>query len=148
MPQQSENTPSQPDPLKALEEVISSPRITYGANTRTTYEFSQLLEFRGPSATTVTDIHELAENIMFDTTRLVSELDKIRPAQAVDAAPSSRNELVTIVSVLQGASAVTLAFSILCGVGSLMSGTVLLHPLLALVLIVSSAGFLAMSFFK
>jgi hypothetical protein len=150
MPQQpAEDQNVRTDPVRALEEMINGPRFVYGANTQTTFDFTRTRYVVGSSTTAVTDVHSLAESVMFDATRLVAELDKIRPGEAI--APTramSTSDHVSVPKVLRGAAAITFAFAAVCWVGTLLGGTVLIHPLLAILLLLASAGFFAMSFSK
>jgi hypothetical protein len=135
------------DPLQALRELANSPRLLTIANTQTTFETVRTGLVNETSATTIVNVRELAESVMFDATRLVTKLDELSPRQTGEAI-QSQSDMVSIPSVLRGGAAVTLAFALVCMVGTQLSGTVFLHPLLAGLLIVSSLGFYLMASLK
>ena len=90
----------------------------------------------------------LAESVMFDATRMVAILDSIRhpvPAENL-AAEQQQADVVSIKAVLRVGAAVTGTFAVVCGLGNILSGTMLLHPLIAVLLVVGSIGFYLMSF--
>ena len=134
------------DNLQALKELANSPRVLNGANTRTLVELTAIKSSSSNIApTTLVDVRELAESVMFGATSLVAKLDQID----LDAAETARGaspeqDTVAISKVLRGGAAITLAFAIVCLVGTQMSGTILLHPMLAWLLILASIGFYLM----
>ncbi len=137
-----------PDALRAL---LNTPTYVSGANTvslritdfRVPYGTGNSIRTRGSAATEVTDIRAIAEGLMFDTTRLVSIIEAQKPRSLETAEPIE--EMVSVVKVLRGGSALTGSFAIVCGVGTALSGITLIHPLLAAILLVSSLGFFFMS---
>jgi hypothetical protein len=140
----SSNETARPDPLQGLRELAANPRLVKGANTETVIEFGRLNASSNATitATSLVDVRALAESVMFDATLLVSRLDLLPEAEP-QVAPYPR-ESVAVSTVLQGAAAVTGAFALVCVVGTRATGTVLLHPLIALFLIVMSIGFYLM----
>jgi hypothetical protein len=137
-----------PDALRAL---LNTPTYVSGANTLSfrmvdvgaTYGSGSSFRTRGSAATEVADIRSIAEGLMFDTTKLVSiiEAQSARPAKITEPV----EEMVPVVKVLRGGSALIGSFAVVCSVGSALSGSTLIHPLLAAILFVSSLGFFFMS---
>jgi hypothetical protein len=95
----------------------------------------------------MSDLHALAERLMFDSTRLVSILEEGHVQR--DRLPSAKDsaDVLSVTAVRRGAAVFIGAFAIICGVGSLIGGTTLVHPFLALLLIVTSIGLYIMSRF-
>ncbi len=138
-----------PDALRAL---LNAPTYVSGANTlsfRVTefgapYGVGNSFRTRGVAATEVTDIRAIAEGLMFDTTKLVSIIEA-QSARTSETTAAPIEKMVPVVKVLRGGSALTGSFAAVCGVGSALSGTTLMHPLLAAILLISSLGFFLMS---
>jgi hypothetical protein len=153
----SDNIATSPEPREevshGIEEasagikVLRNARVTTpAANSQTKLDFLATV-VGSPSGTTgVTDLHALAETIMFDATRMVSILDSRDPHLEKRTIGGENAELVSIKNVMRGGAAVAGAFAAVCGLGTLLSGTVLLHPLIAVLLLASSIGFFTMSF--
>jgi hypothetical protein len=54
---------------------------------------------------------------------------------------------ITVRQVLRGGGLVAMGFALLCLIGTMATGALLMHPLLAVLLLVAGLGFAAMSFF-
>ena len=138
-----------PDALRAL---LNTPTYVFGApivsvqitDIGVPYGTGNSIRTRGSAATEVTDIRAIAEGLMFDTTRLVSIIEAQHPRPLETAEPVE--EMVSVVKVLRRGSALAGSFAIVCGVGTALSGSTLIHPLLAVILLLSSLGFFLMSF--
>lgn len=138
-----------PDALRAL---LNAPYYVSAANTASfrimdfgvPFGTGNSIRTRGTAATEVTDIRAIAEGLMFDSTRLVSliEAQNLRLLEAAEPV----EEMVSVARVLRVGSALTGSFAVVCSAGSALSGSTLIHPLLAAILLVSSMGFFFMSF--
>jgi hypothetical protein len=131
--------------VSVLDQLRSTPFIVSGAATQTKFNAPATTSASAVSTTLVADIHALAENLMFDATKLVAVLDSSHEQIREAKISEKRSELVSVEAVLRAGAAVTGGFAIVCGLGTYLGGVVLLHPLLALLLLVASLGFYLMS---
>ncbi len=141
MSEEFEHGSSKAELPEVLRVIQDSPYRLSGVATQTRVQWAVPRTIQGSSSTAVTDLHTLAEGLMVDATRMVALLERPREAGREHA----RTDLVSMKSVVQAAAAVTGAFALFCGVGTFLSGTVLLHPVIALLLLSASVGFYTMS---
>jgi hypothetical protein len=80
-----------------------------------------------------------AEKLMSD----LSLLDQV-PTEKEDT--RSSGDSVSLTLALRSGAAIAGSFGLVCGIGSVISGVPLMHPLLSLLIIVGSIGFYAMSY--
>ena len=105
-----------------------------------------------------TDIARLAERLMLDSTSLVAKLDAVNtssigvmpntvPPQAKITRDAGQR-MVPLDSVLRGGAAIVGVLSIASLAAYALSGAIIVQPFIALILLVSSAGFGLMSMSK
>jgi hypothetical protein len=82
---------------------------------------------------------------MFDSTKLVSIIENQQQALNPPKIAAPTDDLVPVATVMRGGSALVGGFALVCSMGSALSGTILIHPLLSAILVVSSIGFFVMS---
>jgi len=135
---------SSEDTLRALIQLANSPRLLKVANTETTLDLTGI---RAPSSnatsTSLVDVQALAEQLMFQATTLVTTIEQLDRTMTVEVGRSA-DDTVEVSAVLKGGAAVAFSFALMCMIGNQISGTILLHPLLAWLLILSSIGFYLM----
>ena len=131
--------------MKTLYQIANSFPVPV-VNTQTLVPFKAGIGTSTVTGTTVDDIRGLAENLMYDATKLVVVFDEGYALQSPQATNSS--DSVSLTSVLRGGATIAGAFGVVCGVGSALSGATLMHPLLSILLVVGSFGFYLMSFVR
>jgi hypothetical protein len=133
--------PRPADPMEVFREMAQRSPRRAGANTETVV---QLFPSNGLSqrttGTDLVDVRAFAETIVSDATALMSRLEQIESFSG----PLQDEDSVPIATVLRSGAAIVGGFALLCVVGTGLTGTVLLHPLLAWSLILMSVGFYAM----
>jgi hypothetical protein len=144
----SKHSRSRQEVSPAIDVLRNATLTVPAANTQTKLDFETGATVSPSGTTGLTDLHALAESVMFDATRMVAILDNSREEPHVEksAVRVENADLISIKSVLRAGAAVVGAFAAVCWVGTLLSGTVLLHPLIAVLLIAASIGFYIMSF--
>jgi len=101
--------------------------------------------FRFRTSAETVDPQALAERMMLDATTWVSVLEQGRLKLPKQQDVQSERH-VPINAVLRGGALSVGLFAFFCGLGSVLGGVTLLHPLLAVLLITASIGFYAISF--
>jgi hypothetical protein len=78
-----------------------------------------------------------------DVTRLMKSVLDVE-LETVEARTETR---ISVSQVLRGGAAIASGFALMCLVGTMASGVPLMHPLLAILILIGGIGFASMSFF-